>query len=195
MRKIICSNCDNEVILNSKQRCPLCNKKNTIEVSEEEPSYRKPPIMEKTYLTGVGWLIVHTEGKESVTHLLKEGKNFIGRTTESNTADIPVEGDKYVSRYHAVLNVIKNNLGYYHYFLTDNDENGGKRTDSLNGTYLNGNLNRLSSAQQFEMKDRDTVQIGETKLVLKTPETVADQDEAETEVHEMDYEATVIINK
>ncbi|MBU0765155.1 MAG: FHA domain-containing protein [Bacteroidetes bacterium] len=145
--------------------------------------------------TVAGWLIVHTEGKQMATHPLKAGKNYIGRTTAGYKPDIPVEQDKYVSRHHALLNVrLENNQ--YRYILTDNASNapeGGKK--STNGTFVNGNPERLPEDRPVILKDKDTVQIGETKLVLKTAEYVVNLDDAVKQVENMDYEKSVVISE
>jgi len=134
----------------------------------------------------VGWLIVHTEGKENITHHLKEGINSIGRISSANTPNIPVENDKYVSRNHAVLQAIKSSSGKFVYMVSD--------SKSLNGTYVNGNPDRISETP-YELTDGDTIQIGETKLVLKTLDSAQDMQQAVSLVQKMNYRNTIEIEK
>ncbi len=136
-----------------------------------------------------GWLIVHTEGKFPIEFPLVEGKNYIGRPAEEIRPHIQVSEDQYVSRGHAVLEVITSAEGC-RFLLTDNQENQ-RNKESLNGTHVNGNPERLKPEETAELRDGDTLQIGETKLVLKTPEIAGTVDVAKTQVQRMDYEKTI----
>ncbi|MBC7571338.1 MAG: FHA domain-containing protein, partial [Spirosoma sp.] len=78
------------------------------------------------------------------------------------------------------------------YILQDGALIDGIWKNSLNGTYLNGNEPRLSQYDQFFLEDGDTIQIGETKLVLKAGTSVASQKQAAQAVEAMDYERTVV---
>jgi len=142
-----------------------------------------------------GWLVVHTPKKNIVQYSLKEGENFIGdeRGSSKDKLDISVGGDKYVSRFHAIIHVIKlsNNEGYSYYLTDDNSNPNGK--PSTNGTYINGNSQRISSNQKIILNDGDSIQVGETILRLKTIKYAKNSEEAKTQVLQMDYEKTVVI--
>jgi pSer/pThr/pTyr-binding forkhead associated (FHA) protein len=131
-----------------------------------------------------GWLIIHTEGIEDQSFPLKEGKNIIGRLTSTNLPDIPINNDKYVSRQHACINIARNALNQFVYLISD--------LKSTNGIFINGDLEKLSDTP-FELKDADTIQIGETKLVLKTIADVKTAEAAVSLVKKMDYKDTVSV--
>ncbi len=137
-----------------------------------------------------GWLIIHTEGKEKLTYELKEGKNFIGRHTSNNAPDISLQ-DVFVSRMHAALVVRITDKYEYEYLLADNAEVLGK--PSLNGTFVNGNENRIGN-EIVKLADGDTIQVGITKLVLKTSKVAIDVEDAVKLVDKMEYKKTVDID-
>ncbi len=135
-----------------------------------------------------GWLITHNEGTENKTFDIYTGKNIIGRATPNFTPEIPLE-DTYVSRRHAVLIVRLNENNFFEYYVADNsDVNSGK--PSMNGTYINGNTERLADKPQ-KIIDGDTIQIGNTKLVLKSATVSIDVEEAVKLVKKQEYQTTV----
>lgn len=139
----------------------------------------------------VGWLIRHNENQQNISFELKEGRNIIGRATEFFTPDVPID-DEYVSRRHAVLNVILNQYNVYEYYVVDNEEvNNGK--PSKNGTYVNGNIERISSP--VRLIDGDTIQVGKTKLVLKTADITINVKEAVRLVKRQEYITSVDFKK
>lgn len=138
-----------------------------------------------------GWLITHIEDKEKVAFELKEGKNFIGRHTNKNTPDVSLH-DVFVSRQHAVLVVRTNEKYEYEYFIADNADVQGK--PSLNGTFINGNETAIGD-EIVKLKDGDTIQVGITKLVLKTSEVAIDVDDAVKLVEKTEYKKTVDFEK
>ncbi|MCR5456075.1 MAG: FHA domain-containing protein [Bacteroidales bacterium] len=139
-----------------------------------------------------GWLILHTEGKETASYELHTGKNRIGRIATANMPDIPVADDMYVSRNHAVLVVRINDLSQYEYLIADNAEVQGK--PSMNGTYINGDTTRLGDKYIF-LHDGDTIQVGVTKFVLKTAEVAISVDDAVKLTQKLDYTETVDVFK
>ncbi len=136
-----------------------------------------------------GWLVVHTENKKQETFNLKEGRNSIGRKTSKNIPDIPII-DNYVSRHHAVVFVRKNQKYEYEYTIADNAEALGK--PSMNGTFVNGDAQRITD-KSVKLKDGDTIQVGETKLVLKTTQVAIDVESAVKLVGKTGYKKTVDI--
>jgi len=129
--------------------------------------------MEQNY-TAVGWLIKHTETMETLSFPLKIGKNQIGRKTTDHNPDIMVENDNYISRNHAIIVVKINEKSEFEYLLVDNAELQGK--PSLNGTYLNGNPERIGD-KPVKLSDGDTIQTGLTKFVLKTSKVAINVDD------------------
>ncbi len=139
----------------------------------------------------VGWLISHdlNQGEEKVFELV-EGKNIIGKKTTFSSPHIAID-DKYVSKRHAVIIVKLNQFNVYEYYIADNAEvNDGK--PSTNGTYINGKPERISDP--VRIIDGDTIQVGRTKLVLKTADINANVKEAiklvkrQEQVSEVDFE-------
>ena len=138
-----------------------------------------------------GWLIVHTEGQGETTYQLNEGKNLIGRKTAKNRPHIAID-DKYVSRHHAVIYVRQNEKYEYEYLIADNAKALGK--PSTNGTFINGNENRITY-KSIKLSDNDTIQVGLTKLVLKTAQVAIDVENAIKLVGKNDYKKTVKIKQ
>ncbi len=135
----------------------------------------------------IAYLIRHTENMPSKTYPLLMGKNIIGRKAVPGIPFIEVDNDAYVSRVHAVIEVVSAQplvVALY----DDATHNGGK--ESKNGTYVNGNVKRIT--QKVLLKNNDTIQIGMTKLTFKLPtDNVA---KIVKEVEESDYMKTVVID-
>ena len=199
MKLIKCVNCGSEVIFSiEKKRCPECNCRNygyninnlppifqggnvghSSQGSKNNTSIKKPNL-------DFGWLVMHTEGKSQKSQRLNKGINYIGRENDNTTPHIIVKDDIYVSRGHAHITLKDGAFVVY-----DNSENQTGRA-SLNGTYINGNNNRLGHGGR-RIFDGDNIQIGETKFILKTPDRVSNDIEAVNKVKEMDYTKTIII--
>jgi hypothetical protein len=109
----------------------------------------------------LAWMIRHVENMSSKVFPLFPGKYLIGRKNEPHSDNyIEVDGDPYVSRIHAVIEVNEDTT----ISIEDTAEsNSGK--PSKNGTYVNGNAERING--KLILKANDTVQIGITKMVLK----------------------------
>ncbi|MBL4704742.1 MAG: FHA domain-containing protein, partial [Flavobacteriales bacterium] len=114
-----------------------------------------------------GWLIVHTKEKATVTYDLLLGKNVVGRPTDNNDVDIPIEGDPYVSRKHMTIHVSSDSSNSLTCKLADNGFDTNPKP-STNGTFINGKADRLGSAEQYSLQNNDSVQIGETVVVFRS---------------------------
>ncbi len=205
MSRIVCINCGSSVVFSAeKNKCPDCNCKmygyniHTLpkefkkQLSEDSKSANNLNLENKEVENiECGWLVNHTEGKRDAVFSLKEGVNYLGREHKDLKPDIQVKDDTYVSRGHAHI-IVERNGNQLSYTLFDNSNNQTSKA-SLNGTYINGNKLRLSSKEKSILKDGDTIQIGETKFVLKTPDNVKGNQEARTVVQQMDYQKTIII--
>ena len=134
-----------------------------------------------------GWLVRHTENKSIKSIPVFAGKNFIGRKIQPGLKPfIEVEEDLFVSRVHAVLYV--EGTAPYSFFISDtSSSNGGK--PSKNGTYINGSGDRING--KIMLHDYDTVQIGETKFVLRFD--ITDILKMQEEVEDKGYMHTVVI--
>lgn len=153
-----------------------------------------PTVMQRTLPTELGWLIVKDEVTATQTFILRKGINTIGRLSKARPADIMVDtDDEYVSRPHCTIEVKIGKSGMVEYVLQDGvAQPDGSWKNSLNGTYLNGQEPRLSEFDRIYLNDGETVQIGVTKLVLKSYELSATLQQAYRQVEDMDYERTVI---
>lgn len=137
--------------------------------------------------TEVGWLIRHTENQSSKTFSLYYGKNYIGRNPVAGHPSIVLDDDPYISRIHALLEVI--NIDPLQVVISDEPgSNGGKA--SKNGTYINGDEQRL--IRKTIIGPNDTIQVGMTKLVIRLNNTSIHK--IVQEVEESDYIKTVVID-
>ncbi len=139
-----------------------------------------------------GWLVIHDERKATASYDIFLGDNFFGTAGEGFEVDIPILNDRYVSRSHANIRVSKDFLHRFHYQLLD-DGTRRPKGPSLNGTYVNGNEKRLPKDAQVFLRDGDTIQVGDTKLVFKTIDKSHNLEEAANEVLQSDYTSTVIL--
>lgn len=111
----------------------------------------------------VAWLVRHTENKSTTSFPVFIGKNFIGRKLNPELSPfILIDDDAYISRVHAVLFVQQADPNEY-YIVDSKSANNGN--PSKNGTYINGQKDRITSKQKLE--ENDTIQVGITKLILK----------------------------
>lgn len=137
--------------------------------------------------TEVAWLVRHTENQSAKTFPIFYGKNYIGRNTHASGSSIVINEDPYISRIHALLEVI--NVNPLQVVVTDDAQsNGGK--PSKNGTYINGDDKRL--AQRITIGPNDTIQVGMTKLIVRLNNTSLHK--IVQEVEESDYMKTVVID-
>ncbi len=164
-----------------------------------KPSARKqatppPDIAPATPDGNIGWLVVHDEKTSAHTFQLREGINRIGRLKPTTPTNVNIgikTNDDFMSRYHCDLEVMWNRQAKrYDYVVSDKAY--GSKSVSTNGTYVNAESRRLSPMDERNLKDGDTLQIGETKLILKTPSSARDARDAERKVKDLDYSKTVI---
>lgn len=209
--KIRCGKCKtilefNPEMLNPEKpllKCPKCNTVNKVDLSayqqtknnnlsnnnisqkfdDEKTIIEKQPINKEE----VGWIVVHDENTKVQTYPLRLGKNVIGRKSVSKPCDIMIEtNDKYMSRNHCAIEVVKNKRGQYDYIIYE--------VSATNGTFINASIDKkLSRYDQIYLKDGDTIQMGHTKVVLKTKEMAMNISEAQNTVINTDYNKTIII--
>jgi predicted Zn finger-like uncharacterized protein len=196
---IQCSNCKSQIKFDADKlnpekalvRCPICKQIN--EVKPEQLAPKKPVVEtpeDKTLVNPngeVGWLIVHDEQTQEQTFGLKQGKNIIGRASSSKPADVAiVTTDTYMSRNHCVIEVKPNQAGILQYIIYD--------IGSTNGTFINGNKqSRLQPDMQVILKDGDTIQLGRTKVVLKTIQQHKSAAAARNTILMDSYQPTIIV--
>jgi hypothetical protein len=130
------------------------------------------------------WLIRHTEQQSTKPYSLQAGLNYAGRNQQDGPTII-LDSDPYVSRLHALIEVVNSNP--VRVYVGDAALAG---KPSKNGVYVNGNDHRINS--KIELKDGDTIQIGMTKLILKlNRENISN---IVKKVEEEEYMKTVVID-
>ncbi|KQS33822.1 hypothetical protein ASG33_07175 [Dyadobacter sp. Leaf189] len=134
-----------------------------------------------------GWMVVHDENTPSQTFSLKPGKNVIGRYSPDKPCEIMIKtNDAFMSRNHSLIDITKQPDGSLVFVISD--------VGSTNGTFINA-VRKLSRYDKLILKDGDTIQMGKTKIVLKTRQSTQDAQEAESKVKRGAYLKTVIMSK
>lgn len=153
----------------------------------------------ETVLESVGWIVVHDEQTNTQTYALKVGINVIGRKG-SKPADILIQTqDLYMSQRHCVIEVIPITSGFYSYKIYDVGKIDGK--SSKNGTYINAFAQRLKTQlpnnqpffEEVYLKDGDLIQLGRTKIRLKTPQTVRSSEQAQQTILQDSFGKTILL--
>ena len=145
----------------------------------------------------VGWLVVHDENAPSQTFPLREGRQVIGRKNTGLPCDLMIATqDPYMSRNHCVLEVKRGKSGGYDYLISDRKmTHGTPENMSSNGTYVNALAKPLQPNDVVYLNDGDTIQLGQTKAVIKTIMKVANADDASRLVQDSDYMPTVVVSR
>ena len=155
------------------QRNPLGN---TSSFAQESKPHHPSPNLDWV----IAWLVTHTEGQPNLLHELKEGKYILGRAIPGSIPDISLNQDQYASRKHAEIKVTPQEI-----YVVD--------LDSKNGVYLNGQPQPVGRSFPQALGDGDTLQVGETKMVLRTQQVVKNEITALKTVRKMPYQPTVRI--
>ena len=155
------------------QRNPLSE---TSSFAQETPTPAPSTSMDMI----IAWLVIHTEGQPMLLHELKEGKYILGRAIPGSIPDIALNQDQYASRKHAEIKVTPQEM-----YVVD--------LDSKNGVYLNGHSQPIGRSFPQALSDGDTIQVGETKMVVKTRQVVQNEITALKTVRKMPYQPTVRI--
>jgi pSer/pThr/pTyr-binding forkhead associated (FHA) protein len=203
--------------------CPSCKTFNNIHLNQQTTMDIKPPMAtpspvaaqppvntnpnptppvyaNETVIAEIGWLIVHDENTPKQTFSLKEGINTIGRYNTTVDTDIPIQtADGHMSRRHCVVEVKRVNAFQFEYKLYDI----GKLTgiDSTNGTFVNAREKLISRRlpngkivyTEVCLEDGYTIQLGRTKLILKTPTVTQNRGAAENVVSQTNFSKTIIM--
>jgi pSer/pThr/pTyr-binding forkhead associated (FHA) protein len=135
-----------------------------------------------------GFLITHTENKATRKFDLFAGENIIGRALVPGHCCIVIEDDAFVSRVHAIITVRMTDTGFCFYLSDDGRLSKGKR--SQNGTYVNASSALVHS--ELLLQDGDTIQVGTTKMVLKSNK--GNDKIVVEEVMQTSYVKTIVIN-
>jgi hypothetical protein len=195
-------------------KCPKCGYLNPLPMhllvpeqpeGDDEGTLIKEGDSEKTWIQNheggkpalpeiLGWLIVHDEKTASQTFNLKKGLNTLGRISQKSPSDLMIQTeDRYMSRPHCTIEVKINKMGQVDYVLQDGSlKTDGTRKNSQNGTFLNGQEPALHPSEQIYLKDGDTIQLGETKVVLKTFQMSESLQKAYRQVEGSDFTRTIL---
>ncbi len=134
--------------------------------------------------TEVGWIIVHDEYTEAQTLPLRLGLQTIGRASASKPCEVMIKTqDRYMSRHHLVIEVVKTKEGIYKYWLSEH-------ADCTNPTFVN--TYPLKRGTTLEILDGATLQLGKTKVVLKTIAAAENARKATDTVVHSEYLKTVL---
>jgi hypothetical protein len=137
----------------------------------------------------LGWLIVHTENRQTRSYNLYKGVNYIGRKKKEEAANcIVIEDDPFISRTHAFIKCSASNTGYEFKLY---DGNGNK--PSINGVYLNGNEQRIT--RFCVLKEDDTIQLGNTKLKFRENKVNTTESQEVEAVLNTNYINTIDVEK
>lgn len=132
----------------------------------------------------VGWVIVHDEFTESQTLPLKTGSQVVGRFSESKPCEVMIRTqDRYMSRAHLVIEVVKGREGVYKYWVSEHP-------DCTNPTFLD--TYPLKRGTTVELVDGVIMQLGKTKVALKTAAAAGTARHATEAVRDSDFAKTVI---
>jgi predicted Zn finger-like uncharacterized protein len=108
----------------------------------------------------VGWCVVHDEFTEIQTVPLRLGKQTMGRYSINKKCDVPLHTqDRYMSRLHLIIEVAQGKDGRYKYWVSEHP-------DSANPTFID--TYPLKRGTTLELIDGVVMQLGKTKVVLKT---------------------------
>ncbi len=164
--KVKCSKCgniltiaENKLPKNKKKAMVKCNKcKHSIVFiipNAKEPEGEKTELENDTASKIQNAKLVEIKtGKE---HILKTGKNIIGRK-----ADVSIDGDRYISRRHCLIEMKKQTWGIE---LTISDDGSQTAQPSTNGTFYKDK--RISKFDMIVLKSDDKIKVGRTELIVK----------------------------
>lgn len=146
--------------------CPKCkksilvsfvfkDKKKEIQTDDSETLILSPELS----VDKIGYLkVAENKYTPAQTILLHEGKNIIGRKSNSSGSSVVITTeDKQMSREHILIEVKKDTKTQYKHYLSDNN--------SKNRTLYNSSY--LESGEIVVLRNNDQIQIGQTLLIFE----------------------------
>jgi predicted Zn finger-like uncharacterized protein len=188
---VTCPSCNARLRLNEKAlspqnpyiNCVRCNTRIMIELPKEPA----PLIEDHTFIfepAEVGWVIVHDEFTEAQTLPLKPGKQTVGRSSPNKPCDVMITSqDRYMSRTHLIVEVVRGKDGVYKYWVSEHPE-------CTNPTFID--TYPLKRGTTVELVDGVIMQLGKTKVILKTSAVSGTARKATETVMNTDFAKTVI---
>ncbi len=180
--QLICGNPNCKVRLlikdphkSTEAKCPVCGYINPLPGPPvvpklPTPGEEHPTVLQKQALpTEMGWLSVEGEQATPSVLILRLGLNTVGRQSVMAPSDLMlVTADEAMSRQHCTIEVRINRSGLLEYILQDGAQRPEGWKNSLNGTYVNGSQTRLGEYDRIYLSEGHVIQLGQTKLTLKT---------------------------
>jgi len=184
-------------ILNKKEQSKKAHKASEVSKGKEETQILDDVKNSAPYSGGtilaIGWLIVHDENTHSQTYDLKEGRNLIGKISTSKPCDVMIDTpDPYLSRNHFIITVTKRG-NQYQYIIEDYNSTNGTFIQSKQISNTECEIKRLVRGEQIYIEDGCLIQAGKTKIFLKTPQTVANKQQASNVVQQKGITKTIIV--
>lgn len=188
---ITCQSCNarlriNEKALSSKNpyiTCVRCN----AQIKVDLPPEPTPSIEDNTFIfepAEVGWIIVHDEFTDAQTISLRIGTQTVGRYSPYKKCDVQLHTqDRYMSRLHLVIEVVKGKDGRYKYWVSEHP-------DCTNPTFID--TYPLKRGTTLELVDGVIMQLGKTKVVLKTSAVAGTARKATETVLNRDFAKTIL---
>jgi predicted Zn finger-like uncharacterized protein len=191
---VVCPSCQARLRVNEKAlnvqspliTCVRCNAPIKISLPAEPPKSAGVPD-DSTIIfepAEVGWIIVHDEFTKSQTIPLKSGVQVVGRYSETKPCEVMIHSeDRYMSRRHLVIEVARSREGFYKYWVSDHP-------DCTNPTFVD--TNPLKRGTTLELVDGAIMQLGKTKVALKTAAASGTARKAAEAVQNSDFAKTVL---
>jgi predicted Zn finger-like uncharacterized protein len=188
---ITCQSCNARLRVNEKAlspenpfiNCVRCN----ASIKVDLPAEPAPLAEDHTIIfepAEVGWIVVHDEFTETQTVPLKPGRQTVGRHSPNKKSDVPLETqDRYMSRLHLVIEIVKGKDGRYKYWVSEHPE-------CTNPTYID--TYPLKRGTTLELVDGVIMQLGKTKVVLKTSAVAGTARKATETVLNGDFAKTIL---
>jgi pSer/pThr/pTyr-binding forkhead associated (FHA) protein len=91
------------------------------------------------------------------------GENKIGRSSQDEAGELPLQGDAFLGREHFIITITEDEKKRIRFYLQDNH--------SKNGTFLKDNKKdirkKLSPSDYLELSESDVILGGETCFIIK----------------------------
>jgi len=166
--EIICPKCSirlklkiNPDVPKAVVACPKCKYKGYLTDFQESISTEGPIVLPADKLYKPGKLImIESDARwlqPDKTVALKRGVNTLGRMSPNSTSNTQLStDDTYMSRNHAVIDVVIKANGIFEHILSDQG--------SSNGTFHNGDC--LEKDDRIKLAPGDTIRLGHTVFKL-----------------------------
>lgn len=173
----------------------LASQENSQSHHQSEPHHLQSSS-EETLTHEVGWLIVHDENTPIQTYSLKLGKQLVGRKSSSLPCFIMIETkDRRMHRNHfyIIVQETRNGLSYCIESHKSSADGNGTFVDTKRLNGFEREMRRLSNGEQIYLEDGALIQAGDTKIVLKTAQSVTNKADATQIVSQQKINKTIIL--